>query len=153
MYSRREVSQTKEAFWTAFGKYMSPVQSAEGEYINWINYKTGVNGVQFKMDADGNDATIALVFAHKDIEVQQRFYSKLLELRSIFEFTAGNDWQWRNAQVDDFGKPLSGVAKTLTDHKILNQQDWPALITFFKQNIIALDEFWSRVKYGFEELL
>lgn len=154
MYSRREVSQTKEAFWTTFGKYMAPVQSADGEYINWINYKTGVAGVQFKMDADGNDAMITLVFTHKDADAQQEFYKKLLELKAIFETAAGSDWEWSNAGTDDFGKTFSGVSKRLSGCcKILNQQDWPALITFFKRNIIALDEFWSIAKYGFEELL
>jgi hypothetical protein len=153
MYSRREISQTKEAFWTAFGRYMVPVSSAEGEHINWINYKTGIAGVQFKMDADGSNAIIALSFVHKNVEQQHRFYDKLLELRAIFEARAGNDWDWQAVQHDSSGKIFSGVAKTLSGYKVLNQQDWPELITFFKQNIISLDEFWSVAKYGFEELL
>jgi hypothetical protein len=33
---------------------------------------------------------------------------------------------------------------------ILQKNDWPALISFFKTRIIALDEFWSSVKYDFE---
>ncbi len=35
---------------------------------------------------------------------------------------------------------------------IFNKEDWPQLISFFKQRIIALDQFWSTARYGFEAL-
>jgi hypothetical protein len=41
MYTKQEISKQKQAFWTAFGKYMKPVLSADGEEISWLNYKTG----------------------------------------------------------------------------------------------------------------
>jgi len=50
MFSKKEASQLRKKFWMIFGQYMSPVLSSEGEKINWINYKTGVKGLQFKMN-------------------------------------------------------------------------------------------------------
>ena len=50
MFSRQEASQLRKEFWTAFGTYMKPVPSAEGEKVNWLNYKTGEKDVFFKMD-------------------------------------------------------------------------------------------------------
>ncbi len=41
MFSKQEASQLRKDFWTAFGLYMRPIPSAEGDKINWINYKTG----------------------------------------------------------------------------------------------------------------
>ena len=52
MFSKQHASQLRKEFWTVFGQYMSPINSYEGEKINWINYKTGVKGLQFKMHAD-----------------------------------------------------------------------------------------------------
>ena len=52
MYSKAEVTQLRQAFWTALGQYMAPVPSAEGDTTNWINYKTGVKHVYFRMQAD-----------------------------------------------------------------------------------------------------
>ncbi|MFA6248901.1 MAG: DUF4268 domain-containing protein, partial [Mucilaginibacter sp.] len=49
MYSKDQASQLKQAFWTAFGQYMGPVLSAEGLRTNWINYKTGVKHIYFRM--------------------------------------------------------------------------------------------------------
>lgn len=60
MYTRQEASKLKEEFWTAFGKYMSPIPSAEGLPINWVNYKTGVKDVSFFMEADNKQASIGI---------------------------------------------------------------------------------------------
>ena len=60
MYSKKEISLTRQEFWTAFGQYMAPIPSAGGEKINWINYKTGVKHIYFKMEADQKFASIGL---------------------------------------------------------------------------------------------
>jgi hypothetical protein len=33
----------------------------------------------------------------------------------------------------------------------MEEGDWPAIISFLKPRIIALDEFWENVKPGFED--
>jgi hypothetical protein len=35
---------------------------------------------------------------------------------------------------------------------LFNRDDWPALISFFKPRLVALDEFWNGAQYAFEEL-
>ena len=42
MYSKQELSRIREEFWTSFGRYMQPILSADGEKVNWVNYKTGM---------------------------------------------------------------------------------------------------------------
>jgi hypothetical protein len=64
MYTKEQASQLKQAFWTAFGQYMGPVLSAEGLRTNWINYKTGVKHIFFRMQADNKMASIAIEIAH-----------------------------------------------------------------------------------------
>jgi len=66
MYSKDEVSQLKQEFWTAFGQYMSPILSAEGIRANWVNYKTGLKHVYFRMNANKRSASIAIELAHPD---------------------------------------------------------------------------------------
>jgi hypothetical protein len=41
MDTKQEASLTRQHFWTVFSQYMTPVLSAEGLRINWINYNTG----------------------------------------------------------------------------------------------------------------
>jgi len=45
---------------------MRPVTAANGDRINWINYKTGVRNIYFRMDADINYASIAVELTHAD---------------------------------------------------------------------------------------
>ena len=70
MYSRQEAAQLKQEFWSRFGQYLAPVLAADGEKINWINYKTGEKDIYFKMEADNKEAFIAIEVTHKDPEIQ-----------------------------------------------------------------------------------
>ncbi len=150
MYTKQEASKQKQAFWTAFGQYMQPVLSAEGSKVNWVNYKTGVPGIYFKMDADNKHAEINIVIAPNDKEIQARHYQTLEQLKAMLHGVLGEQWQWEKEHEDEYGKAQSRVGKTIDGVNINRTEDWPALISFFKTRIMALDEFWSSARYAFE---
>lgn len=152
MYSRQETSQLKQEFWTTFGKYMSPVLSVDGEQINWINYKTGEKNISFRMNADSKNASIAIELTHKDKGIQQLYYEQLVQLKNIFEDVVKEKWTWKLHSYDEEGRLISKICKEKNGITIFRKEDWPELISFFKPRIIALDEFWSAVKYVFEGL-
>jgi hypothetical protein len=151
MFSRKETAELRKQFWTAFGQYMAPVLSAENEKINWINYKTGIKGLQFKMDATDNKAWIAIEINHPDLLQQQILFEKLLELRNVFSDSLQENWTWLLHSENEHGKIVSKIFTEKNGVSLMRREDWPALISFFKPRIIALDEFWSTVKYGFAE--
>ncbi len=150
MYSKQQAAQLKKEFWTAFGQYMTPVLSAEGEKISWVNYKTGVKDIFFRMHADNTNAVVAIELTHGDKEIQQYYFDHFLSLKKIVEQAAGENWNWQLHAMDEYGKTISSISKTLDGVSVLKKEDWPQLITFFKSNMIALDEFWSNVKASFE---
>ncbi|TFF35611.1 DUF4268 domain-containing protein [Mucilaginibacter psychrotolerans] len=150
MYSKDQASQLKQAFWTAFGQYMGPVLSADSLRINWINYKTGVKHIFFKMQADSKHATIAIELSHPDIELQQLFFEQFESYKSMLHDTLGEEWDWQLHTTDDYGKTISRICAELRPVSIFQKEDWPMLISFFKPRIIALDEFWSMAKPAFE---
>ena len=153
MYSKQETSKQKEAFWTAFGRYMKPVLSADGEEISWSNYKTGIKGISFKMEADTRWAIISIVLSSSDVLLRQSYYERFLRLKGVmYEQLGEDDWVWSPDIPDEYGKSVSMIGKELSGVNILNNQDWPAIISFLKPRIIALDGFWSVAKYGFEGL-
>jgi hypothetical protein len=154
MYTKEEVSRQKQAFWTVFGKYMQPVLSAEGTTVSWLNYKTGIPGIQFKMDADSKQVSISILLWHKDVNLQSQQYNKLLQLKEMLvDAMEGESWKWQEAVIDEWGRTVSSVGKVLTGVNIHRKEDWPAMISFLKQRLIALDGFWSMAKYGFEEFM
>ena len=150
MYTKQEASKQREAFWTAFGQYMRPVMSADGLKINWVNYKTGVPGIRFEMTADHTHAAIGVTLAHPDADIRLAHYEQLLSLKHVFEENIGEKWLWLPDDHDEYGRPLTRIKTMLTGVNIYRNEDWPRIITFFKTRLVALDDFWSMAKYGFE---
>ncbi|HEX8315513.1 MAG TPA: DUF4268 domain-containing protein [Flavisolibacter sp.] len=151
MYSKQEATQLRKDFWTAFGQYMTPVLSAEGEKVSWVNYKTGEKNIAFRMQADNKSATIAIELTHADADIQQLYFEQFLQLKKIFEASTTGEWIWQLHTTDEYGKTISRIYAELPA-SIFRKEDWPQLISFFKTHIVALDEFWSNVKYSFEAL-
>ena len=152
MYSKDEASQLKQAFWTTFGQYIAPQLSAEGLKVNWVNYKTGIKHLYFKMDADKHTATIGIIITHPDIGIQELFFEQFKELKAMFSSYLNKDWIWALHDKDEYGKTISRIYLQLDNVSIYNRNDWPQLISFFKPRIIALDDFWSVAQYSFESL-
>lgn len=152
MYSRQEASQLKQEFWTAFGQYMNPILSSEGEKINWINYKTGEKDIAFRMRADNKSASIGIELTHKDADIQQIFFEQFLQFKTLLHSTLDEEWEWQLHSYDEGGKLISRIGTEKQDISIFKKDDWPEIISFFKPRMMALDEFWSNVKYAFEML-
>ena len=152
MYTRQETAKQKQAFWTTFGQYISPQLSAEGLKVNWVNYKTGIKYLYFRMEAGKRSASIAIEMAHPDAGIQELFFEQFLALKNILHGTLNEDWEWQLHEMTEYGKTISRIVRKLYNVSIFNKNDWPALISFFKPRIIALDEFWSDAKYAFDDL-
>lgn len=152
MYSREESSIIRQEFWTAFGKYMSPVPSAEGLKINWINYHTRIRDVHFRMDAGPQSASIAITLEHRDAGIQELYFEQFLELKALLHSALEEEWTWQQHVTLPDGRIISRISKELPGVSIFNKDQWPDLISFFKPRIIALDSFWGNARYSFEEL-
>ncbi len=152
MYGKAGAAQLRQAFWTTFGQYMAPVLSAEGLPTNWINYKTGLKNVYFRMEADHRRARIGIELTQPDAGIRALFFEQFEELKTLLHETLGETWTWEPAATDAHGQPLSRIYQELTPANLFSRDDWPALISFFKPRIVALDAFWSDAQYAFEAL-
>ncbi|GAA3955355.1 DUF4268 domain-containing protein [Pedobacter ginsengiterrae] len=152
MYSKEEATRLRQQFWISFGQYMKPVPSASGSTVHWINYKTGVKQIFFKMDVDNKKAVISIQLTHPDPGVRHLIFNQFEEFKSMLSATLNEEWDWIQDATDEFGKTVSLITTELINVNIYNQKHWPELISFFKPRIIALDEFWDNVKPVFEDL-
>ena len=151
MFTRSETSRIRQEFWTMFGKYMSPIPSAEGLKINWVNYRTGIKNVYFRMETLADRGAISISIEHTDAGIRELFYEQFLEMKDMLHAALGEEWDWqREVMVDN--KTISRIYKELPDAVVTNKDQWPELISFFKPRVIALDEFWENGKWGFEGL-
>lgn len=153
MYSKKELADTQQAFWTAFGQYMRPVPSAFGGQPNWVNYKTGFRNLYFRLDAGRKGARVAIEITHKDPEERMRWMKQLKTMRSMMEATIGNDWVWADQVQDEYGRMMSCIYKDLPDADLMRQDDWPEIIAFLKEHIILLDACWAEIKEILEAVM
>ena len=150
MYTKDEASKLKQAFWTAFGQYIAPQLSAEGQKINWINYRTGIRHLSFKMQADNRSAFIAIELSHPDAGMRELLFEQFTAFSALLSASLNEEWEWQAEVTDENFKQVSRIVKSLDHVSIFKQGDWPALISFFKPRIIALDEFWNDARDSFE---
>lgn len=148
MYTRQQASAIRTKFWTSFGQYMKPVRSAGGDTVNWLNYKTGIKDIYFRMEADTKQASIAIELRHPDAELRQLYYEQLLSLKNILYNCTGEEWNWQLEHTNEDGMKLSRIVSIQTGVNVFREEDWPLIISFLKPRLIALDEFWEMVKDG-----
>lgn len=150
MFSRQETAALTKQFWTSFGQYMLPVPSAAQAKVSWINYKTGVKDIHFKMEMDAGGAHIGITITATDPRKRAELFQQLSHWRPMLESKTEEAWNWqaetRNAQQ----QIIARIGITLPGVHIYNKTDWPAIISFFKIRMIALDAFWEEVRPGFE---
>lgn len=150
MYGKQEASQLRKNFWTSFGQYMKPILNADDKKVNWLNYKTGIKHLYFRMDAGNNQAMIAIELRHPDPGLQQLYFEKFRQLEKFFHKTVGEKWNWQLHIADEDGRVISRIYKSINGVNIFNTADWPLIISFLKPRIMALDNFWNTVKEQFE---
>lgn len=150
MYSKEERATFQRAFWTAYGKYMMPVPNSTGEKVNWVNYKSGVRNIFFKLRFDRSRAQVAIELTHADRTARLEIYERFLRLKHLFEAVVGVGWQWcKETFTDD--RELSSISISVENVNVFNRDDWPTVISFLKQEMLLLDRFWQEVKPMFED--
>ena len=138
MYNPQEASQIRQQFWTTLGQYLAPIPSATGLKVNWINYKTGVKAIRFKMDVLQKHA-----FAGVEISGTAEIRSDLYRMFLLFKQDFPEDYTWLKATENADGRSVSRIYKSLDGFTPLNKTHWPELIAFFKEQITAFDGFWA----------
>ncbi len=152
MFSKEEAARLRQQFWISFGQYMKPIPGAEGLPVNWVNYKTGVKNIFFRMDAEKKQASIAIEIAHPDEGIRELFFEQFQEFKLLLENALNEQWDWQSSVTNSYGKQVARIECVLPNVSVYNQQQWPDLIAFLKPRIITLDEFWTDVKPVFEDL-
>ena len=152
MFTKEEAAAIKKEFWLKLAQQLEHRKSAFGKRINWVNYKTGVRDIYFRMQVDKKEAFISINIEHDDIGIQELFYEQFLEFKSYLHNILGEEWNWELYATDTLGRTVSRISKTLTDVNIFNKKDWDKLVSFLQPRIVLLDEFWFDAKDNFEAL-
>ena len=152
MYSAAEGTFIKQKFWTSFGMYISPVPSATLEKVNWVNYKTGIKGISFKMDAGKESAVVMVEIFLKDTMLQHQYFEIFNNFASELQKIGINKWLFQKDYFQENKGSVSLIAAELNNVNVFKEEDWPTIISFLKQNMLGIDKFWESYKPAFELL-
>lgn len=145
MYSKAEASKIREHFWTKFGQYMQPVPFSGGAKLNWVNYKTGVKGIRFTMQAEPKFASVEIQIAHPDQEIRILAMKQLVHVIPELELLSGYSWEVDDKAFFD-GKRIVLIHSRIGDISVFRETDWPVFVQFFKSSVIAFDQIWTEQK-------
>jgi len=119
------------------GQWVLGITPSMMKKINWINYRTGAKDVYFRMEADKTHASISIELSHADPHTQASYFERLQKLKGIVTETMNEQWTWERLVPDEHGKLVSRIYIEMKNVSIMNQSDWPALISFFKKRMMA----------------
>jgi hypothetical protein len=102
------------------------------------------------MKTERGFVSIGIEISHVDEELQELYFDQFLQLKKILIACVGEEWDWNLLVTNEFGHPVSRIEKVLKESDVMNEEYWPEIISFLKPRIIGLDDFWDRVKPGFE---
>ncbi|HEX8607924.1 MAG TPA: DUF4268 domain-containing protein, partial [Pedobacter sp.] len=131
-------------------QYMALETSSVGLRVNWVNYKTGIKHLYFKMEADGKKVRIGIEMSHPDLSIQGLLFEQFQEFKNILNGYLGEQWTWELHTTDDYGKVITRISTVDYGLSIFKKEDWPALISFLKPRLLALDKFWNDVQDSFD---
>ena len=129
---------------------MAPIPNSDGEKVTWVNYKTGIRYLFFRMEASNKTAQIGIEIAHPDEGIRALIFEQFKEFKAVLNAELNEEWIWDDLHYDEYGKATARIYMEARGLNVFKKEDWPELIQFFKPRIIALDSFWSMAKYGFE---
>lgn len=150
MYSKEESAQIRKKFWISFGQYMKLQPTASGLAVNWINYKTGIKDLYFKTDVDNKVALFRIEISVVSVDIRHLIFEQFEEYKPFFESIMGSDWLWLKDTFDEHGRQVCRIENKLENVNIFRESDWPEIVNFLKENLIAMDEFWEVAKHAFE---
>jgi hypothetical protein len=152
VFSKEAARQQKIAFWTAYGVYMRQHVPVFGDKQKWVNYKTGVKGIFFRMEVDARSAMVAITMEQPDPGIRDLFYAQWEELKGYLETETQAAWQWQPLFHLDDGRAISRIYRELRGVNIYAPQDWPQIFAFLADCMVPLDAVWADCNEVFKDL-
>ncbi|EMR02623.1 DUF4268 domain-containing protein [Cesiribacter andamanensis] len=151
MFSRDEAKAWNERFYTLFGTYMRRHQPQAEGARQWLNYRTGVKDIFFRIEAGGKGALAAIDIQHTDEGVRQLFWEQFEEFKKMLELQTG-PLLWEPAYTLDSGRPIARLYQKLEGVSLYREDDWHQIFPFFEKYLLGFDAFWADFREAFIDL-
>lgn len=151
MWSKEEAKEKRIRFFTNFGIYMKRHEATFGEKIKWVNYKTGVKSIKFRIEANNKTARVCIDIENKDSGIRALFTEQFKELKTLLEENTG-ELIWLNSYQYNPDREITRIYTELDGFSINNEDHWGDIYYFFEDKLIGLHNFWEMTSDVFIDL-
>ncbi|WP_225000164.1 DUF4268 domain-containing protein [Cesiribacter sp. SM1] len=151
MFTRDEAKAWNERFYTLFGTYMRRHEPQAEGARQWLNYRTGVKGIFFRVEATGKEAVASIDLQQADEGVRKLFFDQFVEFRKALESHTGPLY-WEEEYSLSSGRIISRIYQKQQEVSLFRQDDWHQIFPFFEKYLLGFDAFWADFREGFIEL-
>lgn len=151
MYTKEEKRTFKTEFWNSFGIYMKKYNKEYGR-VRWVNYRTNIKDIYFRLDLNEKKATFAIELQHNNDGIRELYYEQFLELKTVLSSNIGEKLIWKEVEFNQFNHPMSTIYAELPDVSIYNKNNWQEVFQFFEKRMVGLHGFWVEFKEIFKQL-
>jgi len=152
MYGKEEAYELRKLFWTSFGKFMKKHRTVGEGKVNWMNYKTGIKDLYFRLEADKKTASIYVDLQMQDEDIREIYYSQFKEVKGVFESMTNTKWLWTENLINNYNVELSRISININNVNMYNKNSWDIIFKFYETHLLLLDEFWVEFKELFKQL-
>ena len=151
MFTKAEKKQFNTDFWNAFGLYMKKYNAKFGR-IRWVNYRSNVKDIFFRLDISPKKASFSIDIQHRDEGIRNLFYDQFLELKGIIKDQIGEDLIWHTEGVNRFNHPSCSIFCELENVSVYKKEEWTKVFSFFEKKMVGLHTFWEEFQEVFKNL-
>jgi Domain of unknown function (DUF4268) len=142
MYTKEELKALKIQFWEEFKVFMSKHKSVSGKRINWLNYKTKIDSIYFRLETDKNTVRVCFDIQHKDSEIRAIIWEQMVELKKVLTDEMGIG-KWNNQAFNSTIPEFCRISWELENVRYLNSSDKEKIFLFFEDKLISFDRFYD----------
>jgi hypothetical protein len=151
MYSKDEKKKYTADFWNSFGLYMKKYNQDFGR-IKWVNYRTNVKDIYFRLDITNKKASVSIELQQKDDGIRELMFDQFKELKVVLEDNVKGDLVWNAVAFNRFNSPICSISEELNNVSIYSRDDWPQVFQFFEKRMLGLHSFWDEFQEIFKDL-
>lgn len=143
MFKKEELKLIRTEFWEKFRVVMDKERSATGKRKNWLHYRSNVKDLYFRLDFTANEAFLAIDVQMKDEGVRDIVWEQFMETKMLLENMIGNELVCLPSYSIDANTLVHRMKWTLEGVSLFNEHDHDLAVSFLKEKIKGLDEFWA----------
>jgi hypothetical protein len=152
MYPKGMAGTYRTEFFNFLKLKMKRHKSADGSWIAWLKYPTGIEDLYFRCEFEQDGARFCIDYQHRDAEIRQMVFDQFLQMKPVLEEHLGKRLKWE-AEFQKDGMTISRIYVKCPATNLFEKDTWPSAFAFFEKKLRSTDEFWSMARYTFMQLL